>query len=124
MATKKKRASSAAAKACKATGKTNKLPPDPDGLFKRAAARAKKVMAIYEHLNPGPGRDDLVGNLLHDLMHLCDRDRTLGDFHEGHGLALWLYQDLLAENLCDVGWYNDLETAREAAEQIMFSGVE
>lgn len=100
--------------------KTRELPPDPDGLFKRAAKRAKKVLAMYGQLNPGPERADLVANLLHDLMHLCDRDRTLGDFHKEHAFALTMYQDLLAENIWALGRYDDLESARAAAEQIMF----
>jgi hypothetical protein len=123
MATKTRRRSAQKGNSTKRPLKQRKLPPDPDGLFKRAAARAKKVIAMYDELNPGLGRDSLVSNLLHDLMHLCDRDRKLGDFHEEHGSALWTYQDLLAENMWDLGWYDDLEAAREAAEQMMFSDV-
>lgn len=100
--------------------KRHKLPPDPDGLFKRAAKRGKKLIAFYEELDPGLARDDLVSNVLHDLMHLCDRDEMHGNFHQGHGFALYLYQDLLAENLSDVGRCNDEEAAWKAAGRIMF----
>lgn len=75
-----------------------KLPPDPDGLFKRAAARAKKVVAMYDDLYPDAGREFLVSNLLHDLMHLCDRDATLGDLNEEYVQAFRLYESLVAES--------------------------
>ena len=75
-----------------------RLPPDPDGLFKRAGRRAKKVIALYDLMNPGLGRDYLVCNLLHDLMHLCDRDPTLGGFDESCGTALAVYEGLVEEN--------------------------
>lgn len=68
--TAKKKLASDTAMASKAKRKLNKLPPDPDGLFERAAERGKIVFVMYEALNPGPSRDDLVSNLLHDLMHL------------------------------------------------------
>lgn len=81
------------------------LPPDPDGLFKRAASRGNKVIAFYEELYPDPGRDWLVANLLHDLMHFCDRNGAIfGDFATDEANAHYLYDSLLEENLDDLGW--------------------
>ena len=71
-----------------------KPPPDPDGLFAECARMAEKVIAMYDRLNPGCGDESLVGNLLHDLMHLCDREPKLGGFDEGYELAIYLYDDL------------------------------
>ena len=99
--------------------KVHKRPPDTDGLFKRAAARAKKVVAFYEELYPDPGRAWLLANLLHDLLHLCDRDRTLGSFDKSHGRAFGLYEDLAAENMWVLDWYDDMDTAREAAREML-----
>lgn len=95
-----------------------KLPPDPDGLFKRAAARGEKVIAFYLDLYPDAEGFEL-GNLLHDLMHFCDRNRKLDDFHEGHGFAISTYTDFVAENMWARDWYDDLETARSAAERML-----
>lgn len=87
-------------KASKAKPHKRKLPPDPDGLFKRSAARARKVVAKYENLYPEVTRDCLVTSLVHDLMHLCDRDSTLGDFYENYVSALETYAGLVEQNLC------------------------
>ncbi|MFZ2980428.1 MAG: hypothetical protein WA085_05310 [Sphingobium sp.] len=81
----------------------NQLPRDPDGLFKRAAARAKKVTAMYDDLNPGLGRDYIVENLLFDLMHLCDRDAKLGGFDNALGFAVQTYYKFIEENELMVG---------------------
>lgn len=102
--------------------KPYKLPPDPDGLFRRAAARAKKVIAMYENLNPG-AEGHLVSNLVLDLICLSNRDSRLGDVDEECVFALQTYQKFVAENMWELGWYDDLEAAREAAEQMMLSGV-
>jgi hypothetical protein len=77
---------------------SRKLSAGPGGLFKRAAERARITVALYEALNPGSSRDDLVSNLLHDLMHLCDRDATLGDFDQGHANGYDLYATLVADD--------------------------
>ncbi len=83
--------------------KPDKLPPDPDGLFKRAAARAKKVIAMYDDLNLEVERDDLITDLIHDLMHLCDRDPELGEFDEKCGRAFNIYDGLVKESKWMVG---------------------
>lgn len=103
--------------------KPHKLPPDPGGLFESAASRAKKVLAIYDELYPEAGGVEggfLVTNLLHDLMHLCDREPKLGNFHQKYAEAVGVCQDLLAENMWTLGWYDDFETAERAAERMMF----
>ena len=69
MKSKKTRAATQALKGSKTEPQKRKLPIDPDGLFKRAAARGAKVIAMYDKLNPDLGRDYLVSNLIHDLMH-------------------------------------------------------
>lgn len=97
MTSKKKRASSAVY-ASKAKPQKRNLPPDPDGLFKRAARRGKKVIAMYDELNPGLARDDLVGNIVLDLICLSDRDPTLGDVEEACGFALQTYELFVKEN--------------------------
>lgn len=98
MKDKSKRRSAKAHSLRNAKPQMRKLPPDPDGLFKRAAARAKKVVAMYDALYPEAGREFLISNLLHDLMHLCDRDASLGDLNEEYVQAFHLYQSLVAES--------------------------
>jgi hypothetical protein len=98
MKPKNARPSAKALKASKAKPQKRKLPPDPDGLFARAAARAKKVIAFYEKMYPDPGRDCLVQNLIHDLMHLADRDPSLGDIDEEAVWAIRMYDDLVKES--------------------------
>ena len=123
MKSKNTRSPGHALKGSKAKPQTRKLPPDPDGLFKRAAARGKKVMAMYENLNPD-AEMNFLSNLLHDLMHHCDRDLKLGDFHQQHGFAVGTYKQFVAENMWALGWYDDLEAAGEAAKEMMFSDVD
>lgn len=103
MEPKKTRASAQTLKGSKTKAQKRKLPPDPDGLFKRAAARAKKVIAMYDNLAPDVGRDYLVKHLLHDLMHLSDRDPTLGDIGEEYVQAFRCYEKLVKENEWIVG---------------------
>ena len=118
----KKTRAATPAPASNAKLRNRNLPPDTDGLFKRAAARGKKVITMYKNLNP-EAEGNLVSNLLHDLMHRCDRDPKLGDFHDEHGFAVGMYQEFVAENMWALGWYDDLEAAQEAAEQMMLSDV-
>ena len=100
--TKKKKAVADTADTWIALRQSGRLPPDPDGLFKRAARRGKKVVAFYEELYPDPGRDWLVANLLHDLMHCCDRVPELGNVDEECVRAISLYVGLVEENMTDV----------------------
>lgn len=73
-------------------------PPDPDGYFRKLAARGNKAITLYEKLNDGAERDELVWFLLLDLMHLCDRDRTLGHFEDACIKASEIYEDLVAQS--------------------------
>lgn len=100
--------------------KRRKLPPDPDGLFRRAARRGKKVIAMYERLNPD-AEGHFVSNIVLDLICLSDRDPELGNVDEECVFALRNYQQFLAENLFEVGLCDDLETARDAAGRMMLS---
>lgn len=74
MTVKKHKSTRASARtlASNAKPQKSKLPPDTDGLLKRAAARGKKVIAMYKSLNPD-AEGHLLSNNFHDLMHLCDR---------------------------------------------------
>lgn len=89
----------ASAKTRKGSKSKSRKWPDPGGLIKKAAARARKVVAKYEKLYPEVTRDCLVTSLLHDLMHLCDRDPSLGDFYEKYVCALETYASLVEQNL-------------------------
>jgi hypothetical protein len=98
MKPKKTGASAEAVKARNAKPKKKQLPPDPDGMFKRAAARGKKVIAMYDDLNPGLHRKGLVDNLLFDLMHFSDRDPSLGDSEKNYWGAVGDYERFVEEN--------------------------
>ncbi len=101
MTSKTKRGSAQKAASTRSPRNQNKLPPGPGGLFKRAGARANKVIGWYDKLNPeaGPRSDGfLLMNLLHDLMHLCDREPTLGDFHDEYAWAVHMYDTLVEES--------------------------
>lgn len=81
-----------------AKAKEHQLPPDPDELLKRAAARGKKVVAMYEKLNPDTGRYFLLLNLLFDLLQLCDRDPGLGNLDEELVAAIDMYEKFVEQN--------------------------
>ena len=99
--------------------KNGKLPPDPDGLFRRAAARGKKVIAMCDKLNPEAEGTFLVSNIVRDLICLSVRDPKLGSVDEECVFAIQSYQKLVAENIWAAGWYDDLDAALEAAEEMM-----
>lgn len=81
-----------------AKAKGHQLPPDPDGLFERAAARGIKLISKYQDLNPTVDRRDLLGNILFDLMHCCDREPALGNVDEWCVYAIRMYDRFVAEN--------------------------
>lgn len=56
------------------------------------------MITLYEKLNHGAERDELVWFLLLDLMHLCDRDPMLSDFDDACIKASDIYEDLVAES--------------------------
>lgn len=101
-----------------------KLPPDPYGDFKRGAARAKEVIALYEKLNPGLGDECLVSNIVRDLICLSVRDPGLGNVDEEYMFARETYLEFAAENMWEARWYDDMEAAKEAAERMLYPDLE
>jgi hypothetical protein len=87
-----------AAKPAKGKSEKRKLPYDPDGTFKRAAARGMAVMEHYRELNPGLGDMGEVSNILFDLINFCDRVRGFEDFDEAHAWAVDTYETFKTEN--------------------------
>lgn len=58
---------------------------------------------MYDNLNPGIGREHLVGNLVLDLICLSDRNPELGDIDEECVFALQTYEKFVKENEWMVG---------------------
>lgn len=52
------------------------LPPDPEGMNDVRATLAKQALLQFI-INTGTDWADSLGDLLANLMHLCDRDREL-----------------------------------------------
>ena len=67
------------------------LPPDPNGWNARCAARAHKIIDLYLELTPEADEQSVLLDLLHDLLHLCDRDPELGNLDENLVNALYCY---------------------------------
>lgn len=76
---------------------STELPPDPDGYFARLAQRGEKVLAFYEPLG-GFDREEIVGFLLLDLLHVRDRDPELGDLEDSFCWAMDMYATLVEES--------------------------
>ncbi len=57
-----------------------RLTPERLRSNKEAARRAEKIMALYFKLALDEA-EYLMGDLLADLMHLCDFDPRWGEFH-------------------------------------------
>lgn len=57
----------------------DELPPDPDSQNDDRAAWARHALTAFRRLT-GTDREDALCDLLCDLMHLCDRDKRLGEF--------------------------------------------
>ncbi|MCA1654154.1 MAG: hypothetical protein LC656_08235 [Sphingomonadales bacterium] len=98
MEKEKKLSSSQKKKASESEGRMRKPPPDPDGHFRTLAARGKKVITLYEKLNLGAEKNELVWFLLLDLMHLCDRHPAFGDFENACIYSSSIYDGLVEEN--------------------------
>ena len=71
--------------------KTHDLPPEHDQDNLSSALIADKIIRIYQALG-GPEREIVLGDLLSDIMHLCDRDPDIGTFEEGLETAYWHYE--------------------------------
>ena len=106
--------------ASKDNPENRKLPPDPYGDFKRGAARAKEVIALYEKLNPGLGDECLVSNIVRDLICLSAREPKLGNVDIACVFAMESYLEFAAENMWAARWYDDMEAARQAAAKMMY----
>lgn len=62
---------------------TLRLPPDPECMNDSRAERARVAIDAYCD-DTGTNPCDALGDLLSDLMHLCDREAdTFGSFAEG-----------------------------------------
>lgn len=100
--------------------KQQKRPPDPDGLFKQAAARAARLLEIYRELNP-QAKGHFLANMLLDLICLSERKRATADVHRDYVTALDWYVRLAAENMWAAGWFDDFRAAREGVEEMMLT---
>ena len=80
------------------TRRTITIPPDPDGYFAMMAGRGKQVLAAYDRLANDFDWDELVGFLILDLMHLCDRNPKLGGIHKAYFWAIDMYERLVEES--------------------------
>lgn len=58
------------------TRNDRRLPPDPEGMNDVRATWAKQALLQFI-INTGTDWADALGDLLANLMHLCDRDREL-----------------------------------------------
>lgn len=58
------------------TRNDHRLPPDAEGMNDVRATWAKQALLQFV-INTGTDWADALGDLLADLMHLCDRDREL-----------------------------------------------
>lgn len=67
------------------------VPPDPDGLNEKCAERARKVLDFSLEI-PGSESHTAVRDLLYEIMHLCDRDLSLGTFEEELEWAFYFYE--------------------------------
>jgi hypothetical protein len=61
------------------TSQQNQLPPDPEGMNDARAMWADLALQPFE-ITTNTDRENALSDLLCDLMHLCDRDETLGGF--------------------------------------------
>lgn len=73
-----------------------RVPPDPEGMNDARALWAQQALLQFI-INTGTDWADALGDLLTDLMHLCDRDDELG-FER----ALRIARDHYAEETMDV----------------------
>lgn len=68
------------------------LPPDPYRENENRGASAMKAVKAYRKAT-ATDEGDLVGDLLADLMHLCDRQPRLGVFEECLNRAYRFYAE-------------------------------
>jgi len=80
-------------KSANTTARKPKLPPDPGGLNDLRAAEAKEAIKAFRNVCV-VDKQDALGDLLTNLMHLCDRDPQLGNFDAALN---WAYHSYKAE---------------------------
>jgi hypothetical protein len=68
------------------------LPADPRGQNDERAAYAKEALMAYRQIT-NTRRQDTLGSLLCDPMHLCDRDRRFRTFEDSLEDAEQRYQE-------------------------------
>ena len=78
----KKRASGRRPNPNKLKRAKDQLPPDPEQEKHMRAAMANIAIVAFREAC-GVEREDALGDLLANLMHLCDRDHQLGTFDAG-----------------------------------------
>ena len=74
------------------------LPHDPGGLNAAAAVRGQKAIDLYCKSDPGAEEEEALFDLLHDLLHLCDRKPNLGSVGEKLDWALRLRAECIWES--------------------------
>jgi hypothetical protein len=116
----KKTGTSAKTTVAKAKAENRKLPPDPYGDFKRGAARAKKVIALYEKFDAGLELEYRVSDIVRDLICLSAQEPRLGNVDRACVFAMETYLEFAAENMWAARWYDDMEAAKEAAERMLY----
>jgi hypothetical protein len=79
-------------------GRPGELPPDPDGYFTMMAGRASRVLDFYDTMPNCFERDEVVGFLILDLLHLCDRDAELGGVDKAYLWAIDMYDRLVEQS--------------------------
>lgn len=65
---------------------------------KRSAQRAEDLLAFYHDINPDLERRTILGSLLYDLMHLCDKSPTLESLEQGYDNAVASHRDDLIQD--------------------------
>lgn len=84
-------------------GKRESLPPDPEGHHARCTKRAKKIVDLYQKLDPGTDLDNVVTNLVYDLYHLADRLPDIGNVDERSVRGLYYYAEDIWETYAENG---------------------
>jgi hypothetical protein len=72
------------------------LPADPEGKNDERATWAKAAIMAYRQ-DTNSNRRDALGDLLCDLMHLCDRDRRFRTFESSLERAERRYEEETAD---------------------------
>ena len=74
---------------------------------------------MYKKLNP-EAEGFLVSNIVRDMFCLSACDGMLRNVDQECVFAITSHQDIVAEIMWEAGWYDDMETAMKAAEDMMY----